>query len=342
MSDRVKTFLAVAFLTVLVWVAIDFEVAEHLQCTIHDITVHAPGPDYTVQVVRPSSGKIDVTFTGPRGQISKLKVTPEEQVFRYAMSESESRVGLLSIAVAKGFEHLNDKRIVVKGADPEHIEVMVDRLIRLEKVPVHIGSVIGAVLAEGKKPRVEPETVEATAAQTALAKLTATSHFATATVDLSGTDIPEGGGALTRNIVLDKYLDGNKDVPATFQPDTVTVTLFVESSLLTKVLQDVPVRVSGPPEVIDKYEIVFRGEPGVPAINLKVSGPRDIVGSLLPREVYVYLEVTAVDKPEEEPGPGLLRQPRVFLPPGIKLVEQPPPIRFNLKLRGDKLTPPGG
>ena len=161
-----------------------------------------------------------------------------------------------------------------------------------------------------------------------------------ATVELAGVDIPEGGGTLTRNVTLDKYLDGNKDAPATFEPKTVAVTLIVESTLMTKVLQNVPVKVSGPQSVMDKYEIVFYGEPATRAINLKISGPRDIVGPLLPREVYAYLEITEVDKPEAETG--LVRAPRVFLPPGIKLVEPPPPIRFNLKVRGEKVPPVGG
>ncbi|MDP6380235.1 MAG: hypothetical protein QF662_02720, partial [Phycisphaerae bacterium] len=189
------------------------------------------------------------------------------------------------------------------------------------------------VLAEGKKPRVEPETVEAVVTESDLDKSAGTSHFATVDVDLGGVELPEGGGPLTRDVPLHKYLDGNPKIPAVCLPSSVSVTLVVESHLMTKMLQDIPVVVSGPAEVMNNYEVVFH-EPTKATLNLKVVGPRDAVGPLLPREVAIYLEITAEDKPAEDPG--LLREPRIVLPPGVKLADpQAPKIAFNLKRRAE-------
>ncbi|MDP6380675.1 MAG: hypothetical protein QF662_04945, partial [Phycisphaerae bacterium] len=93
MSRKIKTLIAVAFLTIVVWTAIDFEVTDKFEATVHNITVQAPNPDYKVTVVSPESGRISVVFTGPRGQVSKLRVTPEDLSFRYVLGPSELRPG---------------------------------------------------------------------------------------------------------------------------------------------------------------------------------------------------------------------------------------------------------
>ncbi|MDK1031302.1 MAG: hypothetical protein QGD94_04790 [Planctomycetia bacterium] len=326
MTQRIKTLIAVVFLTVVVWMAVDFEVTDYFECTIHDISIQAPDPNYMIEITEPAGGRLRVVFSGPRGQINRLKASPEEQYFRYVLDEGELQAGHLAISVQKGFEHLRGRRITVKSADPELVEVLVERLVRLENVRVNV-KVRGA---EDKKHQVEPGSVAAIVAESLLANAEAKEHIATATVELAGVEIPEGGGQITLDVTLDKYLDGDRNIPATFEPDTVTVTLAVESPVMTRTLQGIAVRVSGPPDVMSKYKVVFN-EPGMAVINLKVTGPRDAVGALSPQDVHVYLELTADDKPADEPG--LLRAPVVFLPLGIKKADTPPSIAFNLKER---------
>ncbi|MCL2640625.1 MAG: hypothetical protein FWD53_07265 [Phycisphaerales bacterium] len=102
----------------------------------------------------------------------------------------------------------------------------------------------------------------------------------------------------------------------------------------TEALHDLPVWVSGPPEVVERYKIELHP----PFLkSLTVSGSPAVIQSLRQRmasgtnstasKVHAYLDITADDQPSEG---RVTRSLRYTLPPGLTLLKYPGEVDFRL------------
>jgi hypothetical protein len=336
MSERIRTLLAVVVLTATVWVWADLEQHREEQLTVA-VKVEAPD-NYDVRDSFPKS--LTVKVKGPKGEIDKLRASKKDLECRVAPTGPELRTGRVVLRAEDGFHHWHAYRIdIVKITDDDdrakdgEIVVDLDRKVR-KSVPVKV--VITGATVEGK-PTVEPPEVTAVVRESALANLPEAKHFAVALLPVE--TIPEDRQIRDRPVNLEPRLGGANGIEAKFEPKTVNVTVTLESAVIEKTLERIPLQIAGPPEMLNTYEVVFQ-EDADRLIDLKIQGSRQLVEPLTGQDARVELVLAPDDRPTGE-GTWIPRVPKVFgLPVGVEVVGPLPTINFNLKKRkGEAPTP---
>jgi hypothetical protein len=235
-----------------------------------------------------------------------------------------------------GFRRWADRRISVTEVKCDHdgvidgnINVQVDHMVRV-KVRVE-PKVTGAVAAAATA---QPPDVQATVAESEYKALPEAKRVAIATLAVSS--VPQNL-QVEREVPLERHLGGPDGIEATFDPPIVKVTARLESTLVTKSLGRFPILLSAPPEMLNRYRVVFQPD-AERYVEIEVQGPGPDVERLTPQDVRVELVLTADDKPN--PGswlPGKLAVTGV--PPGLKLTKPLPTVNFNLEKQNTEKPP---
>ncbi|MBE3095775.1 MAG: hypothetical protein IMZ44_01440 [Planctomycetes bacterium] len=332
MSETVKTILAVTVLTAAIWIWADLEQGDKGEEAV-PVRVAVPA-DYVVRGTTPE--QVTVAFTGPRREIQVLRASPELMQCRLELSESQLKSTRLVLHAREGFHHWGP-RIAVTEVKSEHdgiidgdVVVRLDRLVRVKVrvEPKVTGAVAAAVTAQ-------PPEVQATVAESEFKALPETQRVAIAPLAVSS--VPENL-QVQREVPLERRLGGPDGVEATFEPPIVKVTARLESTLVTKPLGRFPILLSAPPEMLNRYRVVFQPE-AERYVELQVQGPGPDVERLSPQDVRVELVLTADDKPDPASWlPGKLVV--TGLPPGVKLTKPLPTINFNLEKQNSEKPPP--
>jgi len=330
MSERIRTFLAVAVLTVAVWVWADLEQTRDGEDLV-PVVINGPA-GFRIVDVNPK--QLLVAFVGPKGELQGLNAAPEEKVCRFNLTEAELKSSPLVLPARDGFRHWTARRISVTEIRDEHggtfdgrIYANVSRLVTVEKVRVVV-QVTGAV---AKAATADPHEVTARVAEADLDQLPKSKHFVVAPLDI---DVVPESLKVEQEVTLDRRLGGPDGIAATFDPPTVKVSAPLESAVTKKAFGRLPILISAPPEVLSRYRIVFQPE-AERWVELEVEGPTPAIERLKPQDVRVQLVLTADDKPN--PGSWLPREPvAVGLPPGVKLVRPLPTVNFNLERHNEK------
>jgi hypothetical protein len=332
MSETVKTILAVTVLTAAIWIWADLEQSDKGEEAV-GVRVAVPA-DYVVRSTTPE--QVTVAFTGPRREIQVLRASPELMQCRLELSESQLKSTRLVLHAREGFHHWG-RRIAVTEVKSEHdgiidgdVVVRLDRLVRVKVrvEPKVTGAVAAAVTAQ-------PPEVQATVAESEFKALPETQRVAIAPLAVSS--VPENL-QVQREVPLERRLGGPDGVEATFEPPIVKVTARLESTLITKPLGRFPILLSAPPEMLNRYRVVFQPE-AERYVELQVQGPGPDVERLSPQDVRVELVLTADDKPDPASWlPGKLVV--TGLPPGVKLTKPLPTINFNLEKQNSEKPPP--
>jgi hypothetical protein len=332
MSERIRTIVAVAILTIAIWVWADLEQTAPPREVQIPVKVVVP-PDYIVKSVTPA--EITVKFQGPKGEVEDLAASPEEMVCRLELTESELKANPNRVVMhaREGLTAWASRRIIVLEIRGEHdgaidgdVVVRVDHLVRV-KVRVE-PKITGAVATVAT---VQPPEVEAQVAESELNSLPEARRFAVAPLVVSS--LPSNP-QVEREVPLDRKLGGDGGIAATFDPPIVKITARLESALVTKSLGRFPVLISAPPEVFNRYRVIFQPEADR-FVELEVQGPAPDVEHLNPQDLRVQLLLTPDDKPD--PDSWIPRQPVVVnLPPGVKLAKPLPTVNFNLEKLSDR------
>ncbi len=335
MTRQLRTFVAVAVLTATIWVWADLK--QTLKYTVTVPVEVVPPTGFLVRDVAPE--RLTVKVEGPQGEIQRLQDDPALRVCRITLDEADLAPGAGSVPPGQGFAHWEEMRIKPiefldsEGRPVAEVRMELDRFVRLP-VDVHpeVSLVTGAVEATAAAM---PDEVTARVAASQLASLPEARRYVVARLQLRS--MPEDR-RVEREVVLEPRLGGSDGVPATFEPDRVTVTATLEATVLARTLPPVPLTVSGPPEMLNTFHVVFQDDtPRL--VELKVEGPRESVESLTPQQVRVELVLKPEDAPAEE-GTWIPRMPKVIgLPGGVKVVGPLPTINFNLRRRA--VEPPG-
>jgi len=142
-----------------------------------------------------------------------------------------------------------------------------------------------------------------------------------------------------QEVALESRLGGTEGIEATFNPPAVQVTARLESTVSSKTLTQIPILITGPPEMLNAYQVVFQ-EDAVRLMDLKIQGPRQSVEPLTAKDVRVELVLTPDDRPTEE-GAWIPRVPKILgLPANVEMVGPVPTINFNLKRRKEAPAEP--
>jgi len=329
MRESIRTFMAVAVLTAAIWVWADLEQTGQGEEAV-PVKVIVPA-DYVVRSLAPE--QVTVMFKGPKGEIQTLKSAPEEMVCRLDLTDADLKSGRMTLHARDGFRQWSARRIVVTDVKSEHDGTVdsdvVVRLDHLIKVKVRVEpKVTGAVAVAATA---QPPEVMARVAEAEYRALAEAKRFAVAPLAVSS--VPRNS-QVEREVSLERKLGGPDGIEAVFDPPIVKVTARVESTLLTKSLGRFPIFISAPPEMLNRYRIVFQPE-AERYVELEVQGPAPDIERLSPQDVRVQLVLTADDKPD--PASWLPGKPVVLgLPPSVKLVKPLPTINFNLEKQGEK------
>jgi len=334
MTERLRTFLAVAVLTIAIWVWADLEQTGESEDLV-PVVINGPA-GFRIADVNPK--QLLVTFVGPKGELQGLGTAPEEKVCRFNLTEAELKSSPLVLPAHEGFRHWTDQRIAITEIRDEHggtfdgkIYANVSRLVAVEKVRVVV-QVTGAV---AKAPTADPPEVTARVAQADLDRLPESNYFVVAPLDI---DVVPESLKVEQEVNLDRRLGGPDGIDATFDPPTVKVSAPLESAVTKKAFGRLPILISAPPEVLNRYRVVFQPE-AERWVELEVEGPTSAVERLKLQDVRVQLVLTADDKPN--PGSWLPREPAIVgLPPGLKLVKPLPTVNFNLEKHNEKPPTP--
>ena len=334
MSERIRTFLAVAVLTIAVWVWADLEQTEPGEDLV-PVVINGP-PVFQIRDINPK--QLTVKYEGPKGELESLNASLKDRVCRFNLTEAELKTTPLVLPAREGFRHWTGRRIAVTEIRNQHgatfdgkIYANASRLVTVKEVDVKV-QVTGAV---AKNPHAEPAKVTARVAAADLAKLPEGRRFAVANVEV--TTLPEDM-QLKEPVLLDSKLGGPDGIDATFDPPTVTVRAMLESAVTRKGFGRLPILISAPSEMLNRYRIVFQPEADR-WVELEVEGPTPAVERLKAQDIRVQLVLTADDKPN--PGSWLPREPVVVgLPPGVKLVKPLPTVNFNLEKHNEKPPAP--
>jgi len=332
MSERVKTFLAVIVLTIAIWVWTDLEQTGTSE-EVFPVVLNVP-QDYRVQNIRPS--RLTVTLKGPEGELQALQSGPEGRVCQFNLGEAALATSPLVLPASEGLRHLNERRLVVteiRDADGHvfdgRIHAEVTRLVEVKNIRVEV-RVTGAVAAAASA---QPPEVTARVAQADLENLPEAKRFVVAPLDID--TIPENL-QVEREVALDRHLGGPDGIEATVDPPIVTVSARLQAAVTTRSLGRFPILITGPPEVLNRYRVVFQQDADR-WVELEVEGPGPAVERLQPQDLRVQLILTDDDKPS--PGSWLPAMPVVTgLPATVKLTKPLRPVNFNLEKYPD--TPP--
>jgi len=325
MSERLKTFLAVTVLTAAVWVWADLEQTGTREEVV-PVEVQVP-KGWQLRRVRPD--RLTVTLKGPKGELQGLAAAPEERVCRFTLGEADLGTGSTVLQARDGFRHLIERRLVaedIRDAQGRpfdgNIHVEATRLVEVPNVRVEVrvtGAVASAVSAT-------PPTVTARVAEPDLARLPEAKRFVVA--PLAVDTVPENL-EVEQEVALDRHLGGPEGIEAVFDPPIVKVTARLQATVARRSLGRFPILVAGPPEVLNRYRVVFQQDTDR-WVDLEVEGPGPVLERLRPQDLRVELILTEDDRPN--PGSWLPRQPVVTgLPPGVKLAQALRPVNFNLE-----------
>jgi len=330
MRESIQTILAVSVLTIAIWVWADLEQTAPPTEVQVPVRVTVP-PDYIVRRLSPE--RVTVDFSGPKGEVQKLIASPEEMVCRFDLKEPQVKGNRLVLRARDGFHPWLARRVVATDVRSEHdglvdgdVIVTLDRLIDVRvRVEPRVSGAVAAVATA------QPAEVAARVAESEWKALPEAKRIAIAPLPVSS--IPQSG-QVEREVPLERRLGGADGIEATFDPPIVKVTARLESSLVTKSLGRFPIFIAAPPEMLNRYRIVFQPE-AERYVDLEVQGPAPDLERLGAQDVRVQLVLTADDKPD--PASWLPGKPVVVgLPPSVKLTKPLPTINFNLEKLGDK------
>jgi len=335
MSERIKTFLAVTVLTIAIWVWADLEQTRKEENQTVPVEINVP-KDYRIRNIRPV--RLTVTLEGPEGELQGLKAEPEEKVCRFNLTAADLKSSPLVLPAREGFAHLRRRRIDASeirdaqgNAFDGKIYAEASHLVEVPNVRVEV-RVTGAVASAASA---QPPEVTARVAEPDLEGFPKTKQFVVA--PLAVETIPEDL-QVDQEVTLDRHLGGPDGIEATLDPPIVAVSARLQAAVTTRNLGRFPILIAGPPEVLNRYRVVFQQDADR-WVELEVEGPGPAVERLQPRDIRVQLTLTEDDKPN--PGSWLPGQPVVVgLPPGVNLTKPLRPINFNLEKHAEKPPTP--
>ena len=322
-----KEILAVIVVTTLIWL---YAEAESVATTSVETFVRISAPEGADRVVSPTdpswTGAISIRLQGARGSIDSAKTSLARGVnLALGAGGIPARPGQHSINLQSAIQNaaLRDHTgVVVENVEPSTLTVDVQSIVRIADIPIRFDLPVGLLIAGD--PVIEPATATVTAPQSVADQAQATNTPLVASIRLNSSELADLPAGVSRTLTGALELPGGllSSPYVTISPQTVTVTVRIQSQLSELVLPSVPIWEMIPPPEADIWSITI--DPPFLS-DLTLSGPTDLIRRVESGEIRV-IGVIEVSSEILESGGGELGIQFPGLPAGLKIATDSPRV----------------
>lgn len=339
-SNALKTFAWVAPLTVLIWVWAEREQLDDLPGQSVPIEVRIPGANKVGTILSPADRNVVVTVRGPRGRLDALRAELSQRAVDQRVIldldpqlEPRSDYTFAAQPLLQRSDFFQRFGVTIKEVSPTQLTVSVSELVTIE-APVQNPPAAANI---GLESVYEPSVVRLTARMEDLE-----AYFRVADAkrdyfvypDLSRLEmVSKPGNYELKNVPLlpSEPLRGKV---ISIEPKTVNTTLQVLEPNATWTMPSMPVFLSHPADLLDRYDVDY--DPFLERVTLV--GKREMIemlaaGRLQGAAPKARLEVTPADAPPAA-------QPRektvqFDLPEGVSVspADRAKKVRFTVRER---------
>jgi hypothetical protein len=321
--QRLRTFLTVSALAVLVWVWADLAMITEYDTGPLELTITLPEG---MALLEPEgSTYVRLKLSGPQREIDWLKdeIASKQDPWRPELAITESTPGPQEISLSEQFSVRDLKSRGLKAEEilPARLKVDVGRweeIVRpvepnIDRTRLIPGSLEvsppSAKVLVLSRDREKAEKLNLRTEQIALVnRAEGVPHTATPAIQTTLSH-PTAG-----------------DLPVRLVNQSTVSVRFTILPLVSGTLENVPISVAGPHDVLETYEIVFTDANEAALRQLKVKGKADAVNALKERrpEMLAYIVITREDVRRTEQGQTLSSHKVYFtFPEGVEIDEQP-------------------
>lgn len=315
--NKLRTFGAVAVLSLLVWVMAESQTLRSEQMTI-DVGLVSEVDQ--ASMVRDSdgswSGRVELTLEGSAASVTaardRLGGRVELMVGRELPSEAGDHVILLRDALRRT-EYLRGAGVTISEVRPESISVSIARVTTIE-APVTVRAPAGRL--EGAA-QVEPARVQIRGPERVLNGLGASELEVVARLgDESLDGLLPGVDEVITDVRLGKPEALSQTWGVSIVPPTVDVTLKVRTRTRTHTIPRLPVQVVLPPPELGRWTITLSPE-DTDIFDVAISGPSEGVERVISGEIRP-MAVLTLSYEELERGISGKKAQIVLLPEGVQ------------------------
>ncbi|NNM84253.1 MAG: hypothetical protein HKL96_00620 [Phycisphaerales bacterium] len=349
LKEHLKLLPLTVLLTVLLWMYAD----ANLTAVESDLPIHirlaagpATGPHaQSVQLISPADGEFEITVQGPRNKVSRVRQQCEGRAvftqqdrdnLSYVLTGSQLQAvrnghPLEAIRVLNRLPYFRQSGVLVTAVRPKRISCRIDPIVQINR-PIQFQAVHGVAAS------ITPAVATVSLPKSLLDSLGGSdqiSIIAQPLVDV--TQLPPRTHQ-TISAQLTAQFAGSPDKHVVVTPATAKVSFTVPPQPQSRLfIGVVPVWVSGPPWLLNQYQISVRSN----TLRITVSGAKEslqalrdnlIAGDAVPaaKRVIGFLDI---------PPPVVLTQGwqthriRYALPKGITLLDGPHHVLYKITSR---------
>jgi hypothetical protein len=331
--EQVKLLSMTVVLTVLVWASADSLVNETVSISVTFEPVPAPGSNILI-APRESAEVYELQVSGPRSSVESAQSLAPLHI---RLDVEDRPTGSSTIALERAMlkedltEQWNEfRKLTVVSVQPDLLPVKVDHWTSLE-----VGVVLKRLsLAYDVEPQLSRASTVVTMRESLRNEMPSGQPpqiDITADVERLLKEQPVGQSVtITIPAVLDRRIFG-PDAQAA--PSTIDVTATVKAQRRTAQIPTVPILFAVSFANLEKpYRAI--GPDGTPLSlvtqTITVTGSTDAVTRLERGTSRVYGIIQLKQDDLEQVGTLKLMTPEYYLPQGVELAEEPPPIEFRL------------
>jgi hypothetical protein len=334
MWDHIKSFTAIAIITVLIWFAADRNVSEEQSFQIA-VRVLSEDPERFASLAAPPyQTTLTLKVVGRRRLLQEtaelLNNTP---VFDAILDRGEQLApqprAIASRDLVERIKPLAEVAWSIKSVDPATVEIIVDEFETIPKVKVEPQYGDLKVTADVSPAEVSVRLPRFRTAQLRRRPIVT----ADAEARIRAAVKPDGRFQIKAPLACEALKDLPPDARTAILPaDEVLVTGQIES--LTAMRRKGPIQItwSIPPGVQKDYVVVVEPDTNFRP-DVDVTGPKDAIDQLDPRDIRAFVEVLTADT--EKPRTKIRRAAQFVFPRGFELAAgaQPHEIVFELEPR---------
>ena len=300
-------------LTLLIWVYAERDLVDTMRGVSVPLTVRSERADRVVTLITPVDHQalVDIQGTRPRldDALKELR-TPQGLVLIIpAKLPLGDKISLSAVEVIGANPIFDDLGIKVVACAPIAIEVKIDQMDGRDVAPQ---------VPDAIKSRLEGTVVfdpPLVKLRGPLSELNDPAHVVVI-ADIAAQMLPKVPGEQDIAAPVPVRLA----IPSpniTLSPATVRVRVKIRPADVSYAIPSVPVFVSGPVSLLDKYRVNFPNGPFIPRIT--VTGPEDQINRIKSGDVVVK---ATLEIQQKDVGERLPRSPSYTLPPGVSVSDE--------------------
>lgn len=331
MWDNIKSFTAIAVITVLIWFAADRNVSEEQAFQVAVRVVSEDPEHYAALAAPPYQTTLTVSVVGRRRLLQETaEILNNTPVFDAVLGRAE-QPGPQPRAIASRdllvrIKPLDDLAWNIKNVDPATVDIVVDEYETIPNVKVEPLYGDLKVTADPSPAEVSvrlPRFRAARLRQRPVVTADAESRIRAAVK-------PDGSFQIKAPLACEALKDLPSDARIKILPaEEVLITGRIESVTATRRKGPIQITWSIPQQVQTDYIVVVDPETNFRP-DVDVTGPKDAIDHLDPRDIRAFVEVLTADA--EKPRAKIRRAAQFVFPKGFELAAgaQPHEIAFEL------------